>query len=115
MQTTSSIEEQLKSDARKAKRAGIPFNPHLPPNFDCTSNELRPASHRVWWNRYFIRAETMDESSLYYVRWLASWQSGIRYDVRCLDGGAWDRSTNLASFDTVDAAIRFIESARPAP
>ena len=25
--------------------------------------------------------------------WMEFWPTGTRYDVRCLDGGAWDRST----------------------
>jgi len=30
---------------------------------------------------------------------------GIRYEVRCLDGGAWDRSTSWGMFATLDEAI----------
>lgn len=35
----------------------------------------------------------------------ASYPTGIRYEVRCLDGGAWDRSTNHGFFPTLELAI----------
>ena len=102
MQTaTIQIEAQLESAARQAKSAGIPLNPKLPGNFDDCDNRFRPASHRRWWNRPFIRTEVDDDP-----RWLAAWPSGIRYDVRCLDGGAWDRSTGWGMFGTIEEAIR---------
>ena len=43
--------------------------------------------------------------------WCAKWgDDGIRYTVRCLDGGAWDRTTNHGSFANVDEAIALAES-----
>lgn len=39
------------------------------------------------------------------LRWFEAWPSGTRYDVRCLDGGAWDRSTGLGMFPTLEQAI----------
>jgi|AntRauTorckE5430_2_1112549.scaffolds.fasta_scaffold68182_2 hypothetical protein len=37
--------------------------------------------------------------------WLKAWKKGFRYDVRCLDGGCWDRTTNRGNFDTLDKAL----------
>ena len=39
-------------------------------------------------------------------QWLEWWPDGVRYDVRCLDGGAWDRTTNKGSYKTLDEAMR---------
>lgn len=33
-----------------------------------------------------------------------------RFDVRCLDGGAWDRSTWKGSFETLEEAVNFAKS-----
>jgi hypothetical protein len=41
----------------------------------------------------------------YRVAWYESFPSGTRYEVRCLDGGAWDRSTWWGAFATLDEAI----------
>lgn len=56
----------------------LPVDPKLPEDFDNTPNEDRPqAEIDKWWDRPF--AHTLDDGRLL---------------VRCLDGGAWDRSTN---------------------
>jgi hypothetical protein len=89
----------------------VPINPKLPPNFDNTPNEQRPKSHEKWWNRPYIRTECWDDwdsanaTPDRRARWFAAWPSGTRYDVRCLDGGAWDRSTCWGSFATLEEAI----------
>ncbi len=46
------------------------------------------------------------------LNWFESWPSGVRYDVRCLDGGAWDRSTWWGSFATLDEAIACAKGSR---
>jgi hypothetical protein len=52
-------------------------DPALPPNFDNTPNEQRSDKElRTWWDRPF--ALTLPDGN---------------FEVRCLDGGAWDRST----------------------
>jgi hypothetical protein len=38
--------------------------------------------------------------------WFDAWPTGFRYDVRCLDGGAWDRSTNYGMFATFEEALK---------
>lgn len=88
----------------------IPVNPKLPKNFDCTPNEDRPMSHRRWWNRPYIQTYTLEnfpgiETEDFKSRWLESWPTGTRYDLRCLDGGAWDRSTWYGFFKTLDEAM----------
>ena len=38
-------------------------------------------------------------------KWLESYPTGIAYCVRCLDGGAWDRSTNYGTYADIDSAL----------
>jgi len=99
----------------------VPVNPKLPPRFDDTPNQDRPPSHMLWWNRPYIQTFTWEEmrplgqSGLCprtpasieadRIEWFKAWPSGTRYDVRCLDGGAWDRPTWWGSFATIDEAI----------
>lgn len=86
----------------------LPVNPRLPPRFDDTPNDQRPPSHGFWWFRPYIVTDTMRPGAPTGSReeWLSAWPSGIRYDVRCLDGGAWDRSTWWGSFSTLEDAIQ---------
>ena len=37
--------------------------------------------------------------------WFGWWKDGIRFDVRILDGGAWDRSSAVNHFDNLDDAV----------
>lgn len=74
---------------------GILINPQLPDNFDNTDNSERPDDQEKWWYRPFVVAEEHE-----------SYQNGIRYDVRCLDGGAWDRSTGYGFFSDLDTALK---------
>ncbi len=118
------IADQLKQDAERCAAIGVPFNPTLPKDFDSTPNQARPESHQRWWNRPFTRTETIEQLDAFYAgrtddhaeagrkhwaesraQWLAAWPSGIRYEVRCLDGGAWDRSTSWGMFATLDEAL----------
>jgi len=103
---------------------GVPINPKLPRRFSDTPNDARPASHDRWWNQPYIETETVEQLDAMYAgrtddyaeagrkrwaanreKWLAAWPSGTRYDVRCLDGGAWDRPTCWGMFATLDEAI----------
>jgi hypothetical protein len=94
---------------------GVPIDPVLPPRFDETPNVARPRTHQVWWRLPFIVTCSCDETHPPAVRanWLESWPNGTRYDVRCLDGGAWDRSTWWGSFATLIEAIE--RAKRPIP
>ncbi|ODS23595.1 hypothetical protein AB835_08260 [Candidatus Endobugula sertula] len=37
--------------------------------------------------------------------WFEHWPTGTRYEVRCLDGGAWDRSSSKGMFSSLELAI----------
>lgn len=100
----------------KATPHHIPINPKLPENFGCTDNNARPFSHMKWWNRPYIETYSWDEALEAVIsgawtmrpdraRWFERWPSGVRHDVRCLDGGAWDRPTCWGSFATLEEAI----------
>lgn len=113
---------------------GIPIDPILRDNFDYTDNEERPQLETEdWWDKPFIvtdswdkREETYgehvaranengfnaDDEEVFAKRseetkkgWFESYPEGIRYNVRCLDGGAWDRSTNYGFFPSLETAL----------
>lgn len=103
---------------------GVPINPRLPRAFDRTSNDERPASHQKFWNVPYIVTESVQRLDEFYAsrtdeyaeqgrkhwaeartKWLVSSPEGVRYDVRCLDGGAWDRSTWWGNFGSLDEAV----------
>lgn len=112
---------------------GVYINPYLPANFDNTSNEDRPTSHQKWWNRPFIvtfsvedwdahhknRTDKYAEESLLEwaekgrPSWMKAYPSGVRYEVRCLDGGAWDRATSWGMFPTLEEALSQAGNGRP--
>lgn len=89
----------------------IPVNPKLPANFGFTPNEKRPPSHMRWWDRPYIETSSWDQmrtersTDADRAKWYEAWPSGTRYDVRCLDGGAWDRPTCWGMFATKDDAL----------
>lgn len=103
----------------------IPINPDLPPEFDATPNDARPESHRQWWFRPYIVTYRLEDWERHYAtcpesirqhwesegraKWLAAFPGGTRYDVRCLDGGGWDRSTWHGSFATEAEAVACAE------
>jgi len=112
---------------------GVPINPDLPEGFDNTPNDERPPEHGAWWYRPYIvtdewpggesyedycdrmalagfepdktreQWEKMQENGKR--NWYAAYPSGTRYEVRCLDGGAWDRPTMWGFFPTLDEAV----------
>lgn len=66
----------------------IPLDPKLPKTFDATPNDARSkAQLDAWWDRPY--GVTLLDG---------------RIEVRCLNGGAWDRSTHLGIADNYDAA-----------
>lgn len=116
--------EIVKQSAEVCKAFDVPFNPKLPRNFDNTANDERPASHKRWWHRPFIVSTSWDDEEAFtrartdqYAagqiaklpedreRWFKAWPTGVRFCVRCLDGGCWDRSTNWGMFATLSEAI----------
>jgi len=70
------------------KDIGIPINPKLPEDFDHTPNEERPESHKKWWFLPYIV------------------DSNDGFEIRCLNGGAWDRSIHIAWYETLKEAVK---------
>lgn len=72
----------------------IPLDPKLPKAFDATPNEARSrAQLDEWWDHPY--GITLSDG---------------RIEVRCLNGGAWDRSTHLGVADDYDAACALAEA-----
>lgn len=72
----------------------IPLDPALRANFDQTSNAVRSkAELDAWWDHPFGR--TLPDG---------------RIEVRCLNGGAHDRSSSLGIADTYEAACVLAEA-----
>ena len=109
------------------QRDGVLIDPELPADFDNTPNEERPPSHMRWWEVPFIRTESVEALDAHYAapetareywstngrqQWLQAWPSGTRYEVRCLDGGAWDRATSWGMFASLDEAVRCAKDGR---
>lgn len=118
---------------------GIPFNPTLRSDFDDTPNDSRdPLEVDDWWGKPFICTDSLDENFESYDAhvkrlkdyptieiaekevfereqanskkvWLEAYPEGIRYEVRCLDGGAWDRSTMWGMVGSLEEAMQIIE------
>lgn len=71
----------------------IPVNPTLPKNFDDTPNERRSKSQLdQWWDHPYCLT-----------------QPDGKYLVRCLNGGAWDRSTVFGLADSYEEACQLAE------
>lgn len=72
----------------------IPLDPKLPKDFDSTPNEARSKEQLdAWWDHPF-----------------GVTRSDGRIEVRCLNGGAWDRSTGFGVADDYDAACSLAEA-----
>ena len=80
---------------------GVALNPKLPPNFDSTPNEQRCDRAHAWWGVPYVQTHTDTDP-----KFVAYWGGAVRFDVRCLDGGAWDRSTNHGQYGTLEEAIQ---------
>jgi hypothetical protein len=94
---------------RRGKRHLIPceqlienvmVNPVLPDDFDHCPNDQRTGKNAAMWNIVYI--QTYEDNSPRFVEY---WGGPVRYDVRRLDGGAWDRSTNHGQFGSLTAAL----------
>lgn len=87
---------ELHNAAPSASTSSAPdlrLDPVLPAEFDNTPNEKRSTKQLAeWWDRPFAisRGDGM-------------------YEVRCLDGGAWDRSTWYGQVEGLEAAKRLAE------
>ncbi|ASI21406.1 hypothetical protein E4188_23095 (plasmid) [Aeromonas media] len=67
---------------------GIPVNPANPPASDIKHDERETEEMILWWRQPYLE-----------------WDSGGRWEVRCLDGGAWDRPTFIGSHEELASAI----------
>ncbi len=75
-------------DAQK-RIDGVIIDPTLRASFDQTDQEDRPQQEiDDWWNLPYIVTDGEEQ-----------------YTVRCLDGGAWDRSTWRGTFEKLPDAI----------
>ena len=74
---------------------GVFINPVLPNGFNGTANEERPFSHMLFWQMPYI--ETTGAG---------------HFDVKCLDGGAWDRPTHRGRRPTLEAALDLAQELR---
>lgn len=119
--------------------SGVPINPNLRSGFDDTPNDARDALEvSDWWGRPFIVTESWEdndetweefverskqfpsmsvgnESDFHASKaeskqsWFDTFPTGIRYQIRCLNGGAWDRSTLWGVVGSLDEAMKIIE------
>ena len=76
---------------------GTAINPVLPQNFDDTPNGKRGDRSMAWWDVPFIQAICNGE--------LVDSSLAEAFEVRCLDGGAWDRSTWMGCYTTLEKAL----------
>tara|TARA_R110001592_G_scaffold221139_2_gene475827 strand:+ start:33910 stop:34368 length:459 start_codon:yes stop_codon:yes gene_type:complete len=113
----------------------VPLNPVMRGDFDMTPNTDRdPLEIEHWWGIPYIVTfpyEMTDRSYQAYLdrlktygianidteidwlrreeerknSWFKKWPSGVRFDVRCLTGGAWDRSSSIAMVESLAKAI----------
>ncbi|MEK0272028.1 hypothetical protein WM008_20430 [Vibrio vulnificus] len=117
---------------------GIFINPNLRPDFDYTPNEDRERLEiEHWYGRaYIVTEEYRSENYGEYVArttrfdpvykpesetefnecnrrckesWFTTYPSGVRYEVRCLTGGAWDRSSCQGMFASLELAVDKVE------
>ncbi len=114
----------------------IQIDPDLPEGFHETANEDRTDDHDCWWFVPYIETYSPErEPYTEYVDRLKEWEGieieteaeyqkqedqkqndfirefpeGIRYQVLCLDGGAWDRPTCKGTFSNQATALKFAE------
>lgn len=82
----------MRSDANE--EIALVVDPVLPPDFDNCPNERRPqAEVDAWWMNPFV--VTLRDGT---------------FELRCLDGGAWDRSTHWGYVQTLEDAKRLAVS-----
>jgi len=128
------FEEKFHFENQKNIVDGIAINPLLSDDFYTRDNEERDTNELAhWWGRPFITTVSFMEDSYevycermtefdadyklesleeFTVRrdkeeksWNEHWAGGVRYDVRCLTGGAWDRPSMLGNFSTLEEAL----------
>ena len=119
---------------------GFCINPVLRHDFDVTSNDERdPLEVKDWWGRPFIleneywqpdnsyeeyaercsdftttqlesKQEWEDKQKTNKQDFIKNYPTGKAYTVRCLSGGAWDRSSWCGDFASIDEAASYAAS-----
>ena len=105
-----------RSPAELAKWWGKPFI--VSTTYEQTLSDKTYADHVARmkeWNKKFNfpttpRDQWEQEREKHKKNWFEKFPSGTRYEVRCLDGGAWDRSTNRGFFAKLSEAVSFAKS-----
>ncbi|MBF5007848.1 hypothetical protein [Diaphorobacter caeni] len=95
------MKKQYELDGHKYLAAdcvdGILIDPVLPVDFDSTPNDDRSPEDLMRWElRPFIKTSGDGEER--------------RYVIRCLDFGAWDRSTNWGYVASLDEAVELVRN-----
>lgn len=114
---------------------GIFVNPNLRSDFDYTPNtEREELETEHWYGRVYIVTDEYNSEtySEFVVRmtsydsdykpesehdfnertqklkeaWFKAYPTGTRYEVRCLTGGAWDRSSSQGMFGSLEEAVK---------
>lgn len=115
----------------------IPLNPKLRSDFDDTPNSERDdLETEHWWGKPFIvsgeywapdtsyqefyermkgfgdvesESEWLNRMAENKAGWFKAYPTGTAYEVRCLTGGAWDRSSWIATVATLKEAIKIAQ------
>ncbi|EQB8044673.1 hypothetical protein ACV1CZ_20010 [Aeromonas caviae] len=67
---------------------GIPVNPAVPPARDIPNEERSVEELMFWWRQPFLE-----------------WHKNGHWEIRCLDGGAWDRPSFLGDHQELASAL----------
>ncbi|WP_022954781.1 hypothetical protein [Leucothrix mucor] len=119
---------------------GVIINPKQRSGFDDTPNEDRDRLEiSDWWGKPYIRTykwgdnlesweehvarmsqypdakvrskEDYEEDMMERKQsWYASFPEGIKYEVHCLNGGAWDRPTFCGKSSNLEGALQIVKS-----
>jgi len=110
---------------------GVPVDPVMRSDFERTPHDEREALEKEdWWDRPYVKTCSWDEyishssewESVGYSgedppevyskqRWFSLWPTGTRYEVRCMNGWAWDGSTVIGIEANLDDAIGLARTA----
>lgn len=134
-----SYEHRHRPTSQNQPIQGVYVNPVLRAFFDSTPNDDRELLEiEDWWGKPYVTTQEWNadhehwqyhcdrcaEASLdtgteedfkFRIKqqkalWYASWPSGVKFTLRCLDGGAWDRSTVWGTFATLEEAVDFAKN-----
>jgi hypothetical protein len=91
---TGTYNPEIHAPNKQHRIKNVPIDPCQRLGFDNTRNEDRDyKEYEDWWGRGFVISHRNSRGE------------GISYQVRCLDGGAWDRSTWHGNYGNLSEAI----------